>query len=275
MKISIVQMCSSNTLAYNERQLFSQLEKVPQGVELVFTPENVLYLAVPAHPSETGRPACVFDFKESVFDRLKQYCAGRKCEIVLGSVPMEDNTGVYNATCVVDAHNINVVYKKIHLFDVDVGGEISLRESASYQHGAEPCVIDIKSWRLGLSICYDVRFAELYSHYARQQVDIICVPAAFLVRTGRAHWHTLLRARAIESQAFVIAAAQCGVHQSQTSSHTRKSFGHSLIISPWGEVLAEAGPDTLEVLSLELDKHDLRKVRQQIPMHEHRRLSLS
>lgn len=263
-------MCSSNTLAYNEQQLFDLLEQVPRGVELVLTPENALYLAVPAHPPSTGRPGQVFHLKEPVFERLQAYCAQRGCELLLGSVPVEERENTYNATCVVKPQGVQVVYKKIHLFDVDVGGEISLRESASYAHGRKACVVDLKSWRTGLSICYDVRFAELYTHYARQQVDLICVPAAFLVRTGRAHWHTLLRARAIESQAFVVAAAQCGVHASQVSNDTRKSYGHSLIVSPWGEVLAEGSADKPEVLTCSLDKSALHKVRQQIPMHQHR-----
>ena len=157
----------------------------------------------------------------------------------------------------------------MHLFDVDVKGHVAVKESEDYQRGLKPCVKNFLDWKIGLSICYDLRFSELYSYYASKQVDLIVVPSAFLVPTGRAHWHVLLRARAIECQAYVVAPAQCGAHMG-LNKDKRYSFGHSLIIDPWGEIVCEAGGAIPEVLQADLDKASILRVREQIPMQQHR-----
>ena len=127
-------------------------------------------------------------------------------------------------------------YDKIHMFDIDLPGGESYRESANYQPGETAVIADLPWGRIGLTICYDVRFPALYRALAESGASFLTVPSAFTRKTGEAHWHTLLRARAIESQAFVFAAAQGGTHE-----NGRETFGHSLIVSPWGEVLAESG----------------------------------
>lgn len=131
-------------------------------------------------------------------------------------------------------------YQKIHLFDIKLEGQEAFRESDEFANGTLPAIIDVKGFKIGLSICDDVRFSELYHQYHRHQVDVITVPSAFLVTTGLAHWHTLLRGRAIEGQCYVVAPAQTGVH---TSAHgkagQRETFGHSLAVNPWGEILVE------------------------------------
>jgi predicted amidohydrolase len=152
------------------------------------------------------------------------------------------------------------------LFDIQLAGQEAIRESDEFNHGDGPSILDIKGWKWGLSICYDLRFSELYSKYAHQAVDIISVPAAFLVPTGEAHWHTLLRARAIESQAFVVASAQSGSHKG-----IRETYGHSLIVNPWGAILLDM--TTVGVSVMELKKSDIKRVREQIPMSSHRRLN--
>ncbi len=127
-------------------------------------------------------------------------------------------------------------YDKIHMFDIDLPGGESYRESANYQPGETAVISDLPWGRIGLTICYDVRFPALYRALAEAGASFLTVPSAFTRKTGEAHWHTLLRARAIETGCFVFAAAQCGMHENK-----RETYGHSLIIAPWGEILAEGG----------------------------------
>ena len=151
-------------------------------------------------------------------------------------------------------------YDKIHMFDVNLDNGENWRESRIYRPGGEAVVVATPLARLGLSICYDLRFPHLYRALARAGAEVLCVPAAFTRQTGRAHWKSLLTARAIECGAFVIAAAQGGVHEDG-----RETFGHSLIISPWGEILAEAKGDEPCVILASIDTARVAKVRSQIP----------
>jgi predicted amidohydrolase len=151
-------------------------------------------------------------------------------------------------------------YDKVHMFDVDLENGESWRESRIYKPGETAVVVETPLAKIGLSICYDVRFPHLYRALSRAGAEVLCVPAAFTRQTGRAHWKTLLTARAIECGAFVVAAAQGGVHEDG-----RETFGHSLIISPWGEVLAEAKGDEPGVVLAEIDPARVNKARAQIP----------
>jgi predicted amidohydrolase len=151
-------------------------------------------------------------------------------------------------------------YDKIHMFDVSLENGESWRESRIYHPGSEAVVVETPLARLGLSICYDVRFPHLYRAMARAGAEVFCIPAAFTRQTGRAHWKTLLTARAIECGAFVVAAAQGGVHEDG-----RETFGHSLIISPWGDILTEAKGDEPGVILAEIDPSRVAKARRQIP----------
>ncbi len=151
-------------------------------------------------------------------------------------------------------------YDKIHMFDVNLENGESWRESRIYRPGESAVVVETPLAKIGLSICYDVRFPNLYRSMARAGAEVICVPAAFTRQTGRAHWKTLLTARAIECGAFVVAAAQGGVHEDG-----RETFGHSLIISPWGDILAEAKGDEPGVILAEIDPLRVKKAREQIP----------
>lgn len=151
-------------------------------------------------------------------------------------------------------------YDKIHMFDVTLENGESWRESRIYEPGGAAVVVETPLARLGLSICYDVRFARLYRALAQAGAEALCVPAAFTKQTGRAHWKTLLTARAIECGAYVIAPAQGGVHEDG-----RETFGHSLISSPWGEILAEARGDEPCVILAEIDTAKVARARAQIP----------
>lgn len=160
---------------------------------------------------------------------------------------------------------ITARYDKIHMFDVDLVGGESYRESATYRPGEQAVVADTPWGGLGLSICYDVRFAYLYRALAKAGASIITVPAAFTVPTGRAHWHVLLRARAIETGCFVLAPAQTGIHDGG-----RGTYGHSVIISPWGDVLADAG-EAPGVIIADLDLSKVAEARRMVPSLRHDR----
>ncbi|MCJ7598123.1 MAG: carbon-nitrogen hydrolase family protein [Methyloceanibacter sp.] len=156
-------------------------------------------------------------------------------------------------------------YDKLHLFDVDLAGGESYRESRLYQSGDKAVVADLPFGRLGLSICYDLRFATLYRALAMAGAGVIAIPSAFTRQTGEAHWSVLLRARAIETGAFVLAAAQGGTHE-----NGRSTYGHSMVVSPWGEVLAEAGEDPC-VIFAEIDLGESEAARARIPSLKHGR----
>ncbi|MCC2687431.1 MAG: nitrilase/cyanide hydratase and apolipoprotein N-acyltransferase [Rhizobiaceae bacterium] len=151
-------------------------------------------------------------------------------------------------------------YDKIHMFDVDLDNGESWRESAAYEPGTQAVVCDLGMARLGLAVCYDLRFPQLFRAEAIAGADILTVPAAFTRQTGKAHWHVLLRARAIENGAFVVAAAQGGLHEDG-----RETFGHSLIIDPWGRILAEADHDRPAVVLAEIDTAASAEARSKIP----------
>ncbi|HXH72271.1 MAG TPA: carbon-nitrogen hydrolase family protein [Mariprofundaceae bacterium] len=157
------------------------------------------------------------------------------------------------------------IYDKMHLFDV-VLPEEQHTESKLIEPGGSPATVESDVWKLGLSVCYDLRFPELYRHYAMDGCNILTVPAAFTVPTGKAHWQTLLKARAIENQCYVLAAGQCGEHPGK-----RRTYGHSMIVDPWGTVLAELGDDEgIAIAELSLDT--LSDLRRRMPVLQHRRM---
>ncbi|MBN8961401.1 MAG: carbon-nitrogen hydrolase family protein [Rhizobiales bacterium] len=156
-------------------------------------------------------------------------------------------------------------YDKIHMFDIDLGNGESYRESANYQPGDTAVITDLPWGRLGMTICYDVRFPSLYRALAEAGATFLSVPSAFTKKTGEAHWHTLLRARAIENGCFVFAAAQTGQHENK-----RETFGHSLIVDPWGVVLADGGTETGVVLAT-IDPAKVETARRSIPSLQHGR----
>ncbi|MCB2102795.1 MAG: carbon-nitrogen hydrolase family protein [Rhodobacterales bacterium] len=177
-------------------------------------------------------------------------------------LPGEDR--VANRTYMIDPTGAVIArYDKIHMFDVDLDGGESYRESKLYKPGDRAAVVDTPWGRLGLSICYDLRFPHLYRALAHAGARFLAVPAAFTRQTGRAHWHVLLRARAIETGCYVFAPAQCGTHV-----QGRETFGHALIVDPWGQVLADAGED-VGVISATIDPAAVDTARGRIPALTH------
>ena len=188
--------------------------------------------------------------------------------IHLGSLALKGEGGklVNRGFVIDDLGEIRARYDKIHLFDVDLPTGESWRESAMYQAGGEAVVVpDTPVGKLGLTICYDLRFPALFERLSEAGAEVIALPAAFTVPTGRAHWQVLLRARAIEAELFVVAAAQAGRHEDG-----RETYGHSLVVDPWGEVLMEMGGEP-GLAFAEIDLSRIAEVRARIPVHQHRR----
>lgn len=187
----------------------------------------------------------------------------------LGSLaidPERDDGRLANRGFVIDASGeVAARYDKMHLFDIDLPTGESWRESSAYRPGDGAVTVDTPIGSLGLSICYDLRFPALYAGLSQAGATVLSIPAAFTVPTGQAHWHVLIRARAIESAAFVVAAAQSGLHEDG-----RSTYGHSLVVSPWGEVLLDMGEEP-GVGFCDLDLGQTAEVRARIPVIEHRR----
>jgi len=265
MKVACIQMCSGldrdDNLALVER-LFIQAAQ--QGAELALLPETFVYMG----GSESDKRAMAEPQAESAtLQFLAQQAAKYKMGIVGGTLLLQGEGGrVRNACPVFDAlGRLLTVYDKIHLFDMDDDGE-SYHESAWVEAGSQPASIQMGAFKAGLSICYDLRFPELFRAYVDDGCDILCNVAAFTATTGRAHWQTLLRSRAIENQCYVLASAQSGTHPDG-----RQTWGHSMIIDPWGEVLADLA-DGEGIIVADVSMRRLQQVRQLLPVLQHRRL---
>ena len=197
---------------------------------------------------------------ESV-EAMRGWASRHGITLVGGSITerREGREKLSNTSLVFDSDGeLAAVYRKIHLFDVDVGGH-SYRESEAEEPGEEPVVARLEGWPIGLTVCYDLRFPELYRILALEGAELVTVPAHFTLYTGKDHWHVLLRARAIENQNYVAAAAQIG-----ETMPGKPSYGRSLIVDPWGTVVAQA-PDEETVISAELDRERLLEVRRNLP----------
>jgi predicted amidohydrolase len=204
-----------------------------------------------------------------ILARFSELCRKHGVELVLGGFweRASDPKKVRNACVHLGADGaVRAVYRKIHLFDVDLPDGTTLRESATVEPGTDPVVSETPFGKLGLSVCYDLRFPELYRALTDRGAIALAIPAAFTLTTGKDHWHVLLRARAIEAQSYVIAAAQTGRHFGQ-----RVSYGHALICDPWGTVLTECGEGEGYALAT-IDPAVVERVRNAVPSLKHRRL---
>ncbi|MES2729776.1 MAG: carbon-nitrogen hydrolase family protein [Pseudomonadota bacterium] len=235
------------------------------GAKLVVTPENTCHiLASPALKLET---ACCetthlgLPFFSNLAHELGIW-------LVIGSLAIKrDNGKLANRQCVFAPDGkLVATYDKIHLFDADLANGESYRESAVTEYGDRAVMVDMGPTKIGLSICYDVRFAKLYRTMAQAGAEIMLIPAAFAIPTGRAHWHVLVRARAIETGSYVLAPAQCGTHDGG-----RGTYGHSLIISPWGDCVAEQVQDIPGFIIADLDLEAVRAARSTLPTLTHDR----
>ena len=244
--------------------LFLLGQLAAEEVSAVFFPENCLYMRLLEGEKIKG-----FEIHHEAFKVLGEWSRKNKTFIHLGSVPILEMGTLFNGSIWIDkSGQAQVSYKKMHLFDIHLENQKAIKESDVFKHGAGPQVLELENWKIGQSICYDLRFSELYHYYAKVNVDAVLVPSAFLVKTGQAHWEILLRARAIESQCYVIASAQVGLHKSPRGQ--RETYGHASVIDPWGQVLVEL-QNSPEIKIVELQKSRVQAVRNQIPMKNHRR----
>lgn len=269
MRVAALQMTSGPEVAANLAQAGALLEEAAaNGVRLAVLPENFSFLGLrdadKRAVAETDGAGPVQDFLAATARRLGLWIVG-------GTIPLRNGTDgrVAAASLVYDADGARVArYDKIHLFDVDIPGRTeTYRESANVAPGAHPVVLDTPAGRLGLSVCYDVRFPELYRHLSGAGAQLLSVPSAFTAPTGRAHWETLLRARAIENLCYVIAPAQSGIHPSG-----RETYGDSMIVDYWGRILKRV-PRGRGCAMAEVDLALQDNVRASFPALRHRTFS--
>jgi len=262
---AVVQMTSTADV---ERNLSSAEELVEQaaerGASFVALPENFAFLrseGVPVPEPQTLDGPWV--------SRMAELARGFELTLLLGSIPerIEGDRRIGNTSVLLGPDGSTLaLYRKIHLFDIDIPGMEHLKESKAVQPGTEIVVAESPLGPLGLSVCYDLRFPELYRELVRRGARTLCVPSAFTERTGKAHWEVLLRARAIENLAFVVAPAQVGHHGRGRASH-----GHAMIVDPWGVVLAQVAEGS-GVAVAELDFERQHRLRRELPALSHRRL---
>jgi len=239
---------------------------VDGGASLVALPENFAYIRP---EKETARYAETLEGE--LVGRLRGLATELACYLLAGSIPerVGKNRKIHNTSLLIGpTGEILAVYRKIHLFDVRMRGKVMFEESKVVAAGDEPVVVETPLGTFGLSICYDLRFPELYRWQARHGAQVLFIPSAFTAYTGRDHWMTLVRARAIENQCWVVAPAQVGQH-----NPSRQSFGHTAIVDPWGTVvgLLESGEG---IVSSEIDFERLAKVRAGLPCLDHARPDL-
>lgn len=267
MRLAILQSTSGISPSDNAAMLVGAMEEAKaKGADMFFSPEMVGCL-------DRNRKRATDSLADEAHDIVLQATCDAAARLGLwthiGSLGLkgerEDDRWVNRSFIIDDQGTVQARYDKLHLFDVDLPTGESWRESSVYAPGEEVVTADTPWARLGLSICYDLRFAELYRRLSDAGANILLIPAAFTVPTGRDHWEILLRARAIESASFVIAPAQAGTHEDG-----RETYGHSLVIDPWGKILLDMGSEP-GLGFVNIDLAQIEAVRARIPVLEHRR----
>jgi predicted amidohydrolase len=263
-KIACIQLTSGADMAANIAKIEAMVrEASKRGAQLVALPENAFLM------EEPGTKRALYGMQEHPAIVAAAHMAKvNHVWLLVGSVAVKiDDSGktVNRSLLFGDSGQLVKLYDKIHLFDVDVGDGQAYKESARMLAGGQAVVATTPWAKIGMTVCYDVRFPQLYRALAKAGAEILAVPSAFTQVTGEAHWHALLRARAIENGCFVIAPAQTGMHPGH-----RKTFGHALIVDPWGKVLADAGVEE-GIITTDIDTQQVKQVRARIPSLEHDR----
>lgn len=271
LKVALIQMQSQSDISKNfEQAMLFAVEAINlHQAKLIVFPENFLCLGVDDYS------IFVNDFRACI-EEFKEFAAKQNASLLLGSIPfpvIDSNKKCYSRSILINEFGeIICAYDKIHLFDVFVNDNQGLyKESNSFEPGHDVKVATAQNRKLGLSICYDLRFPELYQCLRLLGAEIITVPSAFTSNTGKAHWEVLLRARAIETQCFILAANQCGEHLSNKTGKLRKTWGNSMIIDPWGRVLGSL-KHSPGICSANLDFDSMKNVRQEMDIVSHKRL---
>ena len=270
-RLGLIQMCAGDDPAQNAQTAAAMVnEAADQGAEFVLTPEVTNCLS----SSRTHQRAVLTSEDQDItLSTLRDAAAKRGVWVLIGSLGLttDDADGRFanRSFLITPTGDIAARYDKIHMFDVDLGDGESFRESDGYRPGDQAVVAQTDFAPVGMSICYDLRFPYLYRDLAQAGAQILTVPAAFHPVTGAAHWHVLLRARAIETGCFVVAPAQTGTHPT-TRGKPRQSYGHSLVVAPWGDVLADGGTDA-GIVFADIDLKQVAEARKRVPSLTHDR----
>jgi predicted amidohydrolase len=264
MKVAALQLCASDDPVANLAHTLSMLQRASEaGAQFIATPEVTNCVS-----SSRRRQNEVLALQENDQTLAAMCTAAARFGvwISVGSLALKlpDDDRFTNRSFMIDpSGQIVAQYDKIHMFDVTLSETEQYRESDGYRAGDHAVIADTAFGKIGMTICYDIRFPHLYRGLAKSGASILLIPAAFAQPTGRAHWEVLLRARAIETGCYVIAAAQTGEHQT-SQRRPRKTYGHSMIISPWGEIMADAGED-LGIIYADLDLSLVESTRARVP----------
>lgn len=265
MKIALLQLTSGDDPAANLVQLQPMVEQAAQsGARLVLTPEVTNCVSL----SRSRQNAVLQQEDDDVtLATLRDQAKALGIWLSIGSLALKTSDAdvrFANRSFIIGPDGaVEARYDKIHMFDVDLGGGESFRESEAYRPGENAVLTEIDGVKVGLSVCYDLRFPHLYQRLAKAGAEVLLVPAAFSPTTGEAHWEPLLRARAIENGCYVVAAAQTGLHPS-SNDRARSTYGHSLVVDPWGEVLMDAGVAT-GISFVEIEPSEVSKARARVP----------
>lgn len=267
--VALLQLCSGENTRDNLAQIEQQIKQLNSGVKLVMTPENALLFGNAAAYRQHAEHHDDGPLQQEVREIARRYGVW----IHVGSMPMisRESSDLITTSSLLfdDKGELKARYDKIHMFDVDINDiHGRYRESDIYQPGEQLTVVDTPIGRLGMAVCYDLRFPGLFQALRAQGAEIISVPAAFTKMTGEAHWEILLRARAIENQCVILAAAQVGRHGA-----TRRTWGHTMAVDAWGKILAE-NPDAVSALKVKIDTAGLKTIRNQMPVLQHNRFLL-
>ena len=264
-RVALVQLRCGRSVASNLAQAEALIRRAAElGADYVQTPENTSFMELERdrllHQAESEE-------ESAPLARLRAVAKELGLWLHIGSLAVKiDAERLANRSYVIGPDGeIAARYDKLHMFDVDLGNGETYRESRNYAPGTKGVVVDLPMGRLGMTICYDLRFPALYRALATAGAKLIAIPSAFTRQTGEAHWRVLVRARAIETGAFIVAASQGGLHE-----NGRSTYGHSMIVSPWGEVLAEAGEDP-GVIFADIDLSESEAARKRIPALLHGR----
>lgn len=265
-RVAILQMTSGIDPLANARTITDAAVRAGEGgAAMLFTPEMSGLID---RKRDRAMANIVHEADDPVLAAVRDVAARTGLWVAIGSLAtLRDDGRWANRAFVIDgAGNIAARYDKLHMFDVDLASGESWRESNAYAAGDAVVAVDTPIGRLGLAICYDIRFPALFSALGRKLCDVIAIPAAFTVPTGQAHWHIMQRARAIEASAYVISAAQVGTHEDG-----RSTFGHSVVIDPWGDVLLDMGGERAGLDFADINPARIAEVRAQLPSLANRR----
>ncbi len=264
--VALLQLCSGENTRDNLAQIEQQIKQLNSGIKLVMTPENALLFANAASYPHHAEQHNDGPLQQQIREMARHYGVW----IQVGSMPMisRESPDLITTSSLLfdDQGELKARYDKIHMFDVDINDiHGRYRESDTYQPGEQLTVVDTPVGRLGMTVCYDLRFPGLFQALRAQGAEIISVPSAFTKMTGEAHWEILLRARAIENQCVILAAAQVGRHGA-----TRRTWGHTMAVDAWGKILGQ-NPDAVAALKVKIETTGLNIIRNQMPVLQHNR----